>query len=155
MSMITIDQVKLAQRENPASETTKGIQRAYEAQISAKRSEAARVSYLAEQQAERAEWIALRAKIYALTLCVPAGFRLAVLSDRKAAYLGMMPQTAGGWVAVHLTLDGAYQYPALLPASCTDGSRITPAELRRQWLAMATENEHLEDILHFLSTLTE
>lgn len=157
-TMVTIDEVKAAQRTAPLADATRALQREYEAQRSAVRREAAARRWREAEAAKAERFRCLTAEIKALRLCTDAqleeqGMKLVAIAHQTAAYYGMAPKVAGGWVAVHLPFGSRYLYAALIPLSFSEGGKLTTGGLREAWLAIAYELEHLEDILHFLSTL--
>lgn len=157
--MITIEEVKAAQRSAPLAAETKAMQREYDAQRSAAHREARAAIWRAERAAEAERFKALTESINRLRLFNAAqlaeqGRKLVAIPYKTAAYYGMAPKVAGGWVAVKLPFGDWHQlYAAVIPLHWTEGRALTAAILRDAWLEIAIDRHDLGSVLHFLSDL--
>ena len=140
--MITIDQVKEAQRNAPTAPETKQLQRDFAAQVNnelraitvqTRREKQAIVSAKAEEL--RAQLLQIGAE--ASKTGTRAGFSLRAITQKDAEFLMMAPSVLGGWVAVGLPKferNGKYYHAALLPDRFAEyGFPIAARNLAEQW----------------------
>lgn len=140
--MITIDQVKEAQRNAPTAQETKQLQRDFAAQVNkelraittqTRREKQAIVSAKAEEL--RAQLLQIGAQ--ASKTGTRPGFFLRAITQKDAEFLMMAPYVLGGWVAVGLPKyerNGKYYHAALLPDTMAEyGFPLVARNLAEQW----------------------